>query len=341
MKVRTIVSLLLLPVLLVGTSCAQKKEKGKDVVVTVKKSTKQGYLGVQISDMTAKIGKEKNLKATSGALVTSVVEDSPAEKAAIKDEDVIIEFAGKEVSDADDLITVVGETKPGTKVNVVVMRGDERKTLQVEVGKAPKEQGLAYSVVPPLTTPRGRFLWDVAEGRYFGLRLQDLNKQLGEYFETPDGRGVLVTEVPKESAGEKAGFKAGDVIIKVGKESIRRAADIQYALEDVEEGSSAEVTVLRKGKQLTLTVEVKDAVGGVLGPDFRLQRYRGTPENLESLFEFKVQENGNVLKLDTDELKEAMKKLKGETETLQQKLRGNLKDLKIRIIHEGNRTVSL
>jgi len=341
MRARTIVSLLVLPALLVGTSCAQKKEKEKDVYVTVKKSSKQGYLGVQISDMTAKIGKEKNLKATSGALVTSVVEDSPAEKAAIKDEDVIIEFAGKEVSDADDLITVVGETKPGTKVNVVVMRGDERKTLQVEVGKAPKEQGLAYSVVPPLTTSRGRFLWDVAEGRHFGLRLQDLNKQLGEYFETPDGRGVLVTEVPKESAGEKAGFKAGDVIIKVGKESIRRAADIQYALEDVEEGSSAEVTVLRKGKQLTLTVEVKDAVGGVLGPNFRLQRYRGTPENLESLFELRIPEDVEVFKAGTGEFKESMKKLKGEMQTLQKKLQEEMKDLKVKIIREGDRTVSL
>ena len=85
-----------------------------------------------------------------------------------------------------------------------------------------------------------------------------MNEQLGEYFGAPNGRGLLVEQVEKKSAGAKAGFKAGDVITKVNKNSIEELRDLSDAIEDVEEGDKVEVEVLRKGASMTLTVEIED-----------------------------------------------------------------------------------
>ena len=92
----------------------------------------------------------------------------------------------------------------------------------------------------------------------FGLALMDLNKQLAEYFGLPDGHGVLVEEVEQNSPAAKAGFKAGDVIVSIGKESIRRRDDIRWALEDYTKGDKVEVGVIRKGNRQTFTLAMED-----------------------------------------------------------------------------------
>ena len=92
----------------------------------------------------------------------------------------------------------------------------------------------------------------------FGLSLADLNTQLGEYFGAPNGRGVLVEEVEKKSAAEKAGFKAGDVITKVGNGTVESTRDIEDALEDVKEDGKVDFQILRKGATMTFTVQGED-----------------------------------------------------------------------------------
>jgi len=91
-----------------------------------------------------------------------------------------------------------------------------------------------------------------------GLSLNDLTRQLAEYFEAPDGRGILVEEVERGSAGEKAGFKAGDVILKVGAERVEDTGDFMEALDDARTGDAVTVGIIRKGAQKELTVKVED-----------------------------------------------------------------------------------
>src|SRR5512141_2258313 len=206
MRVTQIVALLVLPFILGGTSCAQtSKEKQKHVGVRVK-SHDGAWLGVTLSDMTPKTAKEMEAKTESGALVRSVSEDSPAEKAGIKEDDIVIEFNGKPIADSDDLVKAVGGAKAGETVDVVVMRKDDKQTLKATLAEAPAPPEPMVVTVPHVPD-MNMFMRHAGESSY-GLSLRTLNRQLGEYFGAPGGHGVLVDEVRKKSPAANAGFKA-------------------------------------------------------------------------------------------------------------------------------------
>jgi C-terminal processing protease CtpA/Prc len=224
-------------------------------VVSFTSHDRGGWLGVSIQDITSKLVKKKNLKDDNGAYVSDVMDDSPADSAGVKEGDVIIEFNGKSVDDADDLLRAVQRSKPGTTTSIVVMRNNEKKSLAITVGKphhSSHSSGFAFT--PPMPPHMQLF----GATRRWGLQLSELNEQLGEYFGAPNGRGLLVEQVEKKSSGAKAGFKAGDVITKVNKNSIEEFRDLSDALDDVDSGDKVEVQVLRKGTSTTLTVEIED-----------------------------------------------------------------------------------
>lgn len=242
------------------------------------KKSKQGWLGVSIQDMTAKLAKSMDMKVQEGALVTDVTDDSPADSAGMKDEDVIVEFNGKKIENSNALIDAVRNAAPGTKAKIVVMRKDEKKSLTATLSKAPKSKSYSYSYsmppVPPIPPPHIEVLTE-SKSKRLGMMLSELNDQLAEYFEVPEG-GVLVEKVEKKSAAEKAGFKAGDVIVKAGKKFVDEVNDIRKALNKSERGDTLQFEVVRKGlrKILNVVVEEGDDESSFdirIQPDIRLQ----------------------------------------------------------------------
>lgn len=244
------VLLVALATMLFGTATLFAAE---DNVVAVKaKSKKQGWLGVAIQDVTPRLARDKELKVKEGAYVNEVVEDSPADSAGIKEGDVVTEFNGKKIEIAEDLTQAVRSTKPGTKVSITVNRKGEKKTLTASVGKNKSSMPFAIAAPHPPRVIINRI------GKIEGMELMELNKQLGDYFEAPNGRGVLVKEVEEESNAAKAGIKAGDIITKVGDEPIKRFDDVTEALEDADEGDKVTIEYIRKGKKNTATLEISE-----------------------------------------------------------------------------------
>ena len=254
---RTILALaclLCLAALSASISTAREK-KGGENVVTISTHQRGGWLGVSIQDITPRIKKKNDLKNDEGAYVSDVVDESPADSAGIKEGDIIVEFNSKKIDEANDLLRAVQKTKPGTKTSIVVLRNKEKKTLDIAVGKVRRMmRNEGFSVMPPMAPHVAVF----KSSQRWGLELSELNEQLGEYFGAPNGKGLLVERVEKKSNGEKAGFKAGDVITKVNKSSVEDMKDMSEALEDIEEGAKVEVDVLRKGTSKTLTVEIDE-----------------------------------------------------------------------------------
>jgi serine protease Do len=254
MKRSLTIFLLLLPVLFGGMFTGHAMDEGQP-------ESKKGWLGVSTSDMTPKLAKSMHVKTNEGALVKSVMENSPAEEAGIKEDDIIVAFNGTKIIDADDLLESVRKTRPGTSVSIMVTRGDQKKTLKATLEKAP--QWFASPVVPHvpsvphfrITPPRFAMSSSL---NAFGLSVRDLNNQLGNFFGAPGGRGVLVEEVEEGSTADSAGFKAGDVIVKIQNDSVAHAHDIWNALDDMNGSETASVEVIRKGNSQKLSLRVNE-----------------------------------------------------------------------------------
>ena len=212
-----------------------------------------GWIGVMIQDVNEKIARKAKLDSEEGAYVNEVLEDSPADSAGIQEHDVIIEFNGKKLFDSDDLVKIVNRTLPGTKVNVVIVREGEKKTLYVTVGKKKESQHHMFGEMP--TIPDVHIF---TGNRVLGLQLLTLNEQLGEYFGAPNNEGVLVEEVEHKSTAEKAGFRAGDIVIRVGKKTVDAAEKIRQELKKYDEGDTVAFEVIRKSVKKILTVEMEE-----------------------------------------------------------------------------------
>jgi C-terminal processing protease CtpA/Prc len=249
-------------------------ENPSQSIMRMEKSTRRGWLGVSVQDLTPRLAKANGNQVTEGALVNEVERKSPADSAGIEEGDVIVEFDGRKIYDADDLSKVVGRTKPGTTVTIVIDRKGKMMTLKATIGRIPSRRTQAYW----FRVPGERLM--IGRNNALGAELRPLSKQLAEYFQVPDGKGVLVESVEKNGAADKAGMKAGDVIVKIGKERVASLKDIWEALEDYDEGERVEIEVIRKGVSKKLTVEIEDGAESDfyefhIGPQLRLFRDLG------------------------------------------------------------------
>jgi len=313
MKTYASVIALIITLVVAGISCSQAQPAtGTSRMPAASDQDKQkGWLGVSVGDVDAEAAKHAKLKATSGALVREVVEDSPAATAGIEDDDVIIEFNGKAIADADDLVSAVRKAKPGETVPVVVARHDQEKSLRVKIGKLPIVAHRAAITLPrmPQIPPIHMKMFHGSE--LSGLQVMDLNSQLGEYFGAPYGKGVLVERVKGKSAAANAGFKAGDVIVKLGKEEIGQTEDLSSAMEEYSEGDTATFHILRKGTNLLLAMIVPEEEGHPF--KFFRHEFRDAPEEDSHNFWF---DNG---------------KFHEEMRHLQQELHGMGREIKIKV----------
>jgi predicted metalloprotease with PDZ domain len=221
----------------------QKKERTKI----------SGWIGVMIQDVNEKIARKAKLDSEEGAYVNEVIEDSPADSAGIQESDIIIEFNGKKLFDSDDLAKTVHRTLPETKVSLVIIREGEKKTLHLTVGKKKESQHCMFGKMPNIPDVH------VFVGNcILGLQLLTLNEQLGEYFGAPNNEGVLVEKVEHKSTAEKAGFKAGDIVIRIGKKTVDAVEKIRKELQKYKEGDTVEFEVLRKSAKIILNVEMEE-----------------------------------------------------------------------------------
>jgi predicted metalloprotease with PDZ domain len=312
-----------LPMLLSTTACSHGIDGKRTIVLVKSPDERAGYLGVSTQDMTRRLAKSMDVKTTEGALVNEVMDDSPAEEAGLKEEDVIVEVDGKKIGDSDDLREVVRKIVPGTKVDVIVMRNDERKALTATIDKVPPSRSYSYSYSMPRLPRIPRIppmdIHIFSTTGQLGMTISSLNKQLGKYFEAPDGKGVLVQEVESDSRAEKAGFLAGDVITKIGDEKIEDVGDITDALRDFKEGNKANVEIIRKGAKKTLTLEVPDM-------DRRHRRHWDLEGWLRDIDPDCIDGNHEKLNNDLQKLELRLRDLGREIESKAQKVQQEVKE---------------
>jgi serine protease Do len=233
------------------------------------------WLGVTLKDLSVDEAKELNLSGEYGVQVKEVVEESPAAKAGLAKDDIIVEFAGEKVRSAMQLRRLVRETPPGRDVAIVVRRGGETKTLTAKLGEpkdhtmgffeAPTPPGTFHVQVPHpmpgIPSPDFNFVW-MQRGARLGISADELTSQLAQYFGVKQGKGILVREVVVGSAAEKAGLKAGDVIVAVDGKEVATVGALRRALDgsaDQKEKRKLALTIVRDKHEQTVSVELDPA----------------------------------------------------------------------------------
>ncbi|MDO9547824.1 MAG: PDZ domain-containing protein [Candidatus Marinimicrobia bacterium] len=249
------------------------------------KSTVQGWLGVGISEITPSIRREAGLKDQTGILINAVYDNSPAEDADLKESDIILKYDGKSVQYVDELVEMVQNTHPKSKVKLEIFRDGKTIDKKVAIGKK-KNYERHYSL------PYRQKIRISHDRPYLGAQVQDLSKDLAEYFQVEEYKGVVITEVVAGSPAEKAGLKSGDVITKIGDEAIHFTEDLYYSLKDYKKGAKVAVEIVRKGKTQTVEVtldakersEINIRKHGIhLDHDFNIDRFGDLEIDLEDL----------------------------------------------------------
>jgi serine protease Do len=218
------------------------------------KDSGKGYLGVSIEKMST--GDKEEFGVKFGVLVTNVTKGEAAEKAGIKKYDVIQYFNDMIMRRPGDLTEIVRENKPGTQVKIKLVRDGKEKELAVTLGEL-KVKDFSFD-----WKDKGGKKFVFVSGRAFlGVVLQDLDKDLAEYFGVKENEGVLILKVSEDTPAEKAGLKAGDVIVKFNDKNISKAGDVIEILEDLKKGDKADIQVIRHKNKKTVKVELDERKG--------------------------------------------------------------------------------
>lgn len=235
------------------------------------------YLGIAGADITSERARALGLKEERGVEVTNVSEDSPASKAGIKVGDVVLEYNGQAVQGIEQLTRLIRETPAGRQVKVAVWRGGAPITLTATpethkgmVIETPNGSWVMPEVniapvppmppVPPIEIPKFQMTY---QSPMLGIQGESLGdaQQLAEFFGVKGG--VLVRSVGKGSVAEKAGIRAGDVIVKVDDSKISTTRDITSTLRALRPKTTVTVTVVRNKREVPLTVTFESGSGRV------------------------------------------------------------------------------
>ena len=188
----------------------------------------RGFMGVNIQNVDPSLAEKFEVKEHTGALVSNVTPDGPADQAGLKDGDVIVEFDGKPVVDSRHLKLQVAQTPPGKEVPVKLSRNGKEKELTVTLKEFPKDKELAKN-------DRG----DLKSGDPTdGITVDELNTAARQQFDIPKNvTGALITDVDPDSAGAAAGLRAGDVILEINKKPVKSSEDAVAMTENIKDDS--------------------------------------------------------------------------------------------------------
>ena len=234
------------------------------------------YLGVRVADLDEEMAEEIGLSDVHGVRVEEVVEDGPAAEAGLRDGDVLVRWNGTRLESLAQLQRHLRETPSGRTVRLGVYRDGREEEIAVELGErssswtgvgprvfaGPRAVRIApdrLRRVEPVRLRAGNIFVVGGRGR-MGVSISSLSDQLADYFGVEGG--ALITEVREETPAERAGLRAGDVIVEIAGEEIEDPGDVLGALRDREAGPVT-VRVVRDGEERNFTVELEERHGAI------------------------------------------------------------------------------
>jgi serine protease Do len=210
----------------------------------------RGFLGIQMQEVDERLAKSFSLKERRGILVSDVIAGGGAEKAGIKNGDVIVELDGKPFEDMTAFRNSVANMLPGTQVRLKIVRSGEPKDITITLAERPSN-GLAGAAPSPIEKPEEKAP-DVLDGVTVG----DIKAEYREKFGIPQGtEGALVVQVDPNSACADAELSPGDVIVEIDGKSVKNSEDAVKISEDVKNKHTVRLRVSTRGNTRFVVVE--------------------------------------------------------------------------------------
>jgi serine protease Do len=220
----------------------------------------RGYVGVGVQDLNPTLAESFGIKSTAGALITDVQPSSPAAKAGLKSGDVVTAINGEAVDTASRLSLVVGETSPGTKLSLDVLRDGNTQHFNVTTEKKPAGErreandGDNDSVASAGDT-----------GVLNGVAVNDIDENARQQLNLPARlHGAVITQVDPSSASARAGIREGDVILEINH---HRIANAKEAIDLSEKATNKRTLVKLWSHGNTVFMVVDESGGGGSGTD--------------------------------------------------------------------------
>lgn len=293
MKAKYSFSLLLALILTAGVAVAQKSAPPPPSPPDDEQSDQTfsffieggSFLGIYAENVNRENMARYHMSQVRGVGVTQVVKDSPAEKAGLRKDDVILRIDGENVSSVRKLNRLVSELAPDQSVRVSFSRGGAEQEVTATVTKrlnqsfagdlfrgdpkmwkfeGPDMKSFKWEGAPfnrgDLFDNDGNFSFALGNTRRIGVSTMELTKQLADYFGITSGKGVLVTSVTDDGPAAKAGVRAGDVITAIEGEEVDSPGDLSRVMNRKKEGDVT-LTIIRNKSQQTIRVTPSEARG--------------------------------------------------------------------------------
>lgn len=211
---------------------------------------KRGWLGVGIQLLTPEVADLLKLKSLNGAVVNEVFKDSPAAKAGLEPGDVIVSMNGKSIY-APDLPYDIAFTKPGTKVNLGIIRDGKEITKTVVLGQRPQKENQEQLETTQPPSQSSSF------NTSFGFSVSNINANLAKIYNLKEQKGVVITAVDPNSFAALAGIKPGDVVLKLDNNNIYTLEQFKNILDQKQKLNENVISMLLKRGESTLFVTIQ------------------------------------------------------------------------------------
>jgi serine protease Do len=190
-----------------------------DEIITTGKVTR-GFLGVMLQPMDQNLAKAFNLDKSDGALVTEITKDSPAEKAGLKQGDIVLKYNNQHVVNIASLRNAIALMKPESKINLTVLRQGQTLEIPIVIGTFPS------AVEKPQAVE--------TKGNQYGFSVQELTPELSKSLNLGDEKGVLISKIEPGTAAAWSGLKKGTLIIGVNQKKVTTVEEFNKAIEQID-----------------------------------------------------------------------------------------------------------
>ena len=211
----------------------QAKKVANDLIETG--TVKRGWLGITIQDITDDMKSYWKLKNKKGALVSQILENSPAEKSGLKEEDIIIKVNNDEIENSSDLRNTVSENYPNKEITLTILRDNKKKKIKVLLGERPTNESLVNG--------------DWNKNEEFDI--------LGLKIESRNNNGVKITEIEPDSSAGREDLRVGDIIKSIGRRIINSPSDYFDMIENYDEGDTVMMKVIRNNNARYIAFQIK------------------------------------------------------------------------------------